>query len=317
MICDIPYLIKKSDCLEYSPVCVVRDICREPDTAARGLSSLHQHSFIELSYIIDGCGSLRIWNEAYPIRQGDLYVMNAAVPHGYFSHEEEPPPLVGSLFFDPHDLFDSKINEIGGQNYLFGLFAHNNFAVHLSLKSKQLDSVIHTVDSIEEELACLASGWQDAVRARLTLLLLTVRRLADASRTPHPYRGNENEPLAAAALQLIGERFGDPDFSLSTAAGLLYKSQSALSRSFHAVTGEHFSDYLRTVRLHHAAHLAINTSLSNEEIAPLCGYRDIPSFYRQFRRSIGMTPGAYRKQHKISNTNIQEALTMNQSIYTE
>ncbi|MBQ7982474.1 MAG: helix-turn-helix transcriptional regulator, partial [Clostridia bacterium] len=308
----LPSLVTKDDYLRDAPVHLDCAICDTSDTdaAGLGLAKLHQHPFLEISYVIGGTGVLRIWNEPYPVRTGDLYVLNTAVPHGYFSLPGEEAPRIRSLYFDPGDLFGGEITEIGGELYLYGLFARNNFAVHLSLKTKQLDGIGQAFSELEEELHTGASGWQDAIRARITLLLLFLKRTADSDRTTSAFRGTDDAKLTAAAVRIVGERYTDPAFSLADAADTLFKSTSSLSRTFRAVTGEYFSDYLRSVRMKHAAELLLSTALSMEEIAPLCGYRDIPTFYRQFRQAFGSTPGAYRKTHssvhvKNSNHNTQ------------
>ena len=319
-ISNIPALLKKDDFLLNTPVYINRVLCEAPDPVGIGLAALHQHQFIEISCVIGGRGIHRIWNEAYPIAAGDLYVLNTAVPHGYFADDAGEPPLICNLLFDPADLFGEEINEIGGASYLFGLFSGNNFAVHLSLKPKQLDIFLQTCEEIERENREEAIGWQEAVRARLTLLLVAIKRMSDEERSIHSYRTAEESPIAAAALRMVRDCYADPDFSLSDIAAALYKSTSTVSRIFHAVTGQYFSDYLRSVRMRHAATLIANSDMANDEIALLCGYRDIPTFYRQFRQAYKATPGVFRKQYKEQQKNtssIQEENTMSNAIYTE
>ena len=319
-ISGIPSLLKKDDFLLDTPVYINRVRCEVPNTAVVGLASLHQHQFIEVSCVLDGVGVHRIWNEAYPVSAGDLYILNTAVPHGYFCREANASPLVCNLLFDPADLFGAEINEIGSKEYLFGMFSNNNFAVHLTLKPKQLESFLQLCNDIETENREKAVGWLDAVRAKLTLLLITAKRMADNARTVHTYSASEESPTAAAVLRMVRDRYADPDLSLAEIAAALYKSTSTVSRIFQTVTGEYFADYLRTLRMRQAAALIANSDMANEEIAALCGYRDIPTFYRQFRQAYRATPGAYRKQYKENHKNhcsIQEETIMSNAIYTE
>ncbi len=50
-------------------------------------------------------------------------------------------------------------------------------------------------------------------------------------------------------------------------------------------------------RLKRAKELLIHSALSIDQITEKAGYKDAPSFYRAFKKEIGCTPAAYRKQH--------------------
>ena len=110
--------------------------------------------------------------------------------------------------------------------------------------------------------------------------------------------GRKETALAFDVLRLISEHYADPDFSLKKVSELLYKNTSSISRIFKEVTGKHFSDYLCSFRMQQAAALLADTDLSNDKIALLCGYCDFPSFYRQFRLVIGVTPREFRNNQK-------------------
>jgi AraC-like DNA-binding protein len=52
---------------------------------------------------------------------------------------------------------------------------------------------------------------------------------------------------------------------------------------------------LQRLRLEHAVLLITTTSMSLGEISAECGFYDQSSFTRQFRKVLGLTPGAYRR----------------------
>jgi len=297
---DIPEVIKKEKCFQNSMVFSDHISFRTPYSPDMGLAALHEHQFIEISYVESGSGFHRIWNEAYPVSEGNLYILNIAVPHGFFSASDAEPLTVHSLYFDPQDLFDGEITEIGGERYLFGLFAQNNFAVHLLLKPKQIKMIEQAFHTIRQETKNLLPDWRDMVISHLTLLLLEIKRLSSQSKAHQLYHETEYTPLTAAVLRLIRENYADPAFSLKNVSETLHKSTSSISRSFRDITGKCFSDYLCFYRMQQASALVLETELSNDEIALMCGYCDLPSFYRQFRQVIGMPPGEYRKLNKAN-----------------
>ncbi len=72
-----------------------------------------------------------------------------------------------------------------------------------------------------------------------------------------------------------------------------------LGTLFKEETGTLFSDYLTEKRMQRVCQLLADPTLKVYEIAERVGYKNILYFNRQFKQSIGMTPGEYRKKHKI------------------
>jgi len=68
---------------------------------------------------------------------------------------------------------------------------------------------------------------------------------------------------------------------------------------FKEETGRHFSDYLNELKTKRICELLTDPTLKIYEIAERMGYRNIIYFNRQFKQATGMTPGEYRKTHKI------------------
>jgi len=294
---NIPELVKKEKYLQNTPVYIDHTDFNAIYSDTLGIGALYQHSFVEISYVEKGYGYHRIWNESYPIESGDVFIMNVAVPHGFFSISEQEPLTVRRLFFDPHDLYNDEILEIGGERYLFGLFARDNFSLHLSLKGKQYRKISQKFDEIQLEVKERQCDWIDAVRAQITLLLLYLKRMEQCSSSDQIHKETKVAATVSSVLKLVQEHYADPTFSLKTISEILHKSTSSISRSFFEVTGKYFSEYLIYFRMQQATYFLTETELSNEEIALRCGYCDFPSFYKQFHQVIGTTPGEFRKKN--------------------
>ncbi len=71
-------------------------------------------------------------------------------------------------------------------------------------------------------------------------------------------------------------------------------SRATLQRHFRAALGMPPMAYLRNLRLEHAAELLLNTELSLKEIADLSGFRQMPPFFRAFKKCYRVTPLEYR-----------------------
>src|SRR5260370_42034369 len=80
---------------------------------------------------------------------------------------------------------------------------------------------------------------------------------------------------------------------MAPAAGL---ERRTLLRRFASATGMTPSEYCRAVRIARARELLEGGDTSQKQIAQSLGYKDVASFARVFRKSVGLAPGAYRKR---------------------
>ena len=78
-------------------------------------------------------------------------------------------------------------------------------------------------------------------------------------------------------------------------------SETVFRRIFYEVTGLNPVEYITKVRVNAAASLLENTDKTLSEIARLTGFQDEYYFGRVFKKSSGISPGAYRKKIKDRN----------------
>jgi transcriptional regulator GlxA family with amidase domain len=81
--------------------------------------------------------------------------------------------------------------------------------------------------------------------------------------------------------------------AMCTAAGL---ERRTLLRRFATATGMTPIEYCRAVRIARARELLEGGDTSQKQIAQSLGYKDVASFARAFRKTVGAAPGAYRKR---------------------
>lgn len=86
------------------------------------------------------------------------------------------------------------------------------------------------------------------------------------------------------------------DLSLSALAKEVSLNPCYLSAAFKKETGMTVTAYVNRSRLEHAIFLLNSTDLPIQEIALQCGFEDNNYFIRVFRKSMGTTPGGYRRK---------------------
>lgn len=100
---------------------------------------------------------------------------------------------------------------------------------------------------------------------------------------------------AGRVLDYLTNNYHRP-IAIDTLAALVGLSRSRLTHLVKEVTGKSVSHHVRELRIREAQRLLEESTLDCADIAYEVGYSDQSHFTRQFRRTIGITPGAYRRR---------------------
>jgi AraC-like DNA-binding protein len=129
-----------------------------------------------------------------------------------------------------------------------------------------------------------------AVRAEYHTLQLLSRLAVRRSDTSLPYR-------IQRATEVMEHAFAEP-FDAAQYAAMLGVSVSRFNHVFRETVGVSPYAYYVRLRMDNACGLLSDTTLSIGEIAHRCGYEDALYFTQVFRRQMGVTPTAYRKENR-------------------
>lgn len=261
-------------------------------------SMLYSHVPIEISIVVSGYGIHKVLGQAIPCKAGDIYVLNSNVPHRYFAAEDGKDITVRRILFDPKDWFEEDMAQAASPNFCYGVFSENPIVAYAMLTQRLMDKLQSLCDAAAIEILEKKSEWRNAVKAYLSLIMISLKRYVNTAIKNIPNTDPAIWDPVSAVIALVNENYGDPNMTLEYIAESFYISKSHLSRLFKQLTGESFSDYLRKVRLAGACALLVNTDMTIEEIMKSCGLRDATSFYKVFGEYTGITPNQYRKTHK-------------------
>ena len=75
-------------------------------------------------------------------------------------------------------------------------------------------------------------------------------------------------------------------------------SRRRFTTLFAEVTGQSWADHLAALRIEYAKTLLRETTRSIVSIAFECGYEELSSFYRAFKRAAGISPGEWRARQR-------------------
>ncbi|MCI3920097.1 helix-turn-helix domain-containing protein [Paenibacillus sp. TRM 82003] len=187
---------------------------------------------------------------------------------------------------------DRNLKEMNEQEASVSQFVE--FAEHI------VDDVRHAVERTKIEPG---AAWELRPRIERVKLAGTVEEyrsalqaLIEASASLIRDKKEQSDPVIDIVLETIREKYAE-DLSLEALADKLNMSSAYLSVYIKSKTDLNFSDHLNATRIGKAMELLRDTNLNIQEIAANIGYANITSFNRMFKKSTGLTPSEYRKQH--------------------
>ena len=274
---------------------------------------LHRSRFVEIGLVLSGTGVLKVLDQVVPCKVGDLFILHPNASYGYFSADKNEELTVRLLRFDASAWFDGLTANLESPKFCHGVFSDNPFVTYAVLTLGAQSEVNAFYNAIANELKTQKEEWREAVKAQLSMFLITVHRYMKSAIKGSVSEFPKGWGIISTVVRLIDEHIGDSDLSLSSIASDLYLSPSYLSKLFKEYTGESFTDYLHKARVKVACKLLKDTDFAVKDIAVMCGHKDIPTFSRVFYNYKGVKPSQYRTE-KRKIISMGEALM---SIYNE
>lgn len=266
-----------------------------------GRCAMHTHDFIEMFFVTSGGGIHTVNGKSYRVSKGDLFILNADIPHEFLA-DADAPLTVYNCLFQPASIdsaFTDSKNFVGiAYQYLF--HALTNTAApreYIKLTGINPREIERILEGIHEEYRLRQDGFKQIIRADLTKLLILVFRLYKNQDSPR-----ENKPIFARivvenTLSYMRRHYRE-NILCEQLAARSYVSPSYFSRIFQKEAGCSVIRALQTIRVEEACKLLEETVFSVDAIAARVGYSDRKHFYQVFRKITGQTPGRYRTEKR-------------------
>jgi AraC-like DNA-binding protein len=234
----------------------------------------HSHDDIELNVVTSGAIEYLMGERRVRVEQGQSAVFWASLPHRLLAHPAGPAEVC---------------------------WVHVPLSTVLTwdLPASDLRSLLEgrpAIASPEVDAARVWRRWEsdfelcDADAALLEIQAL-VRRTLRAARTRPHRTGPTSRPLEMASF--IMERFRDPITTADVAAVVHLNTEYAMTlfrKAWHMTMG----DFLMRRRVAEAQRLLATTDLDCSAVGYTVGFGSGSSFYAQFARVVGTSPGQYR-----------------------
>ena len=284
--------------------------CKKIFSEKRAFLKLESNDMFEIALVVSGFGIHRVLDKDIPSKQGDIFVIPPRTPHGFFIEKEGDDFEIRRLFWNTNDWFSGECASHSSHRYCYGIFRENSTLGYAVLNATVFDNLCYLWGIIENESEMRKDEYKDAIRGVLSYFLITISRYINSSVKNLSFASYEEWNIVSSAIKIIREEYHDPSLTKEKIAERLYISKSHLGRVFTKITGKYFSDYLRDIRLNNVCQLLEKSDSNINDIAGKCGFINIPSFYKNFRLKMGMTPNEYRQSTLNPETYVDEYIKL-------
>ena len=258
---------------------------------------LHRHEEIQLTWVVDGEGTLIAGNEIQSFRPGDIFWLSPNQPHvfksnaDYFEPSNNKKIHAVTIFFNP----------FGKLSALFDLPEMKTLAIFL----QQFNNGFKVSPLIAEEVAILISGIQQAEGVDQLMQFIHLLKFFNKCDRLEPFAVNsyqqsitDNEGVRIGFIYDYIVRNAAKPLTLEEIASQANMTKHAFCRYFKKHTRHTFINFLNKVRVNAACKmLSDGKHLSIAHVAYNCGFSSINNFNRMFKMVTGTTPRSYITQY--------------------
>lgn len=250
-------------------------------TSENNTYATHLHRQVELIVMLDGTLTVTVEQRKYLLTAGEGVLVFPNRLHGLNTEKNSRILL---CIFDSD--FCHSFRPFFRDNTAEPVFCMNQLSSHSRIALEGLLNLTKEFQrgaDIPESVILHSQGY-------LTLLLTDIFNALSL----HAQAGYTDLELEQQLLLYIDSHYTD-NLTLSLLSREFGVSPFRLSRIFSDRLYTSFPQYVNSRRLEYAADLLSDTSLSVTRIALDAGFGSTRTFFREFRKRYGSTPGEYRK----------------------
>ncbi len=162
-------------------------------------------------------------------------------------------------------------------------------------KAEAGEILARLIELVIAELANPRFGGESVIeRLCDSLFILVVRHCIEANLVQQGVFAAMQDRRLATVLQLIHRQPWHP-WTIAEFCARAGLSKTALTEKFTTLIGASPVEYLTDWRMQIAAQWLREPGTTIDRVAERCGYDSVPAFSKAFKRSLGSSPGAYRR----------------------
>jgi len=279
------------------PVAAGNSIYLQEDRLPHFYEHLHRHHETQITWVIEGEGTLIAGNYMQHFGAGDVFVIGANQPH---------------LFKSDPAYFDAGIKKgIHSLNIFFnpvGFIAPLLALPEMRGIKKFINATIHGMQAPEKsgekitgqltKIKSLTGGKRLAAFIELLQLMADIKKWNHFSTDAFEYAITDTEGLRINDVYQYTMTNYTKNITLPEVAALVHLTTPSFCRYFKKHTSKTYIRFLNEIRINEACKRFLEKNYhSIAAVAYQCGFNNIVSFNRVFKTITGQSPGAFIKQY--------------------
>jgi len=258
---------------------------------------MNRHRYFEVLYLCSGSANCHIQDRLLTFNEGDLAIIGSTLYHR-IECRSSSPLTIAALFFEPDLIRCDGYGE--SVEYITPFCLQDTEFPHVVPADTGVPrQVLEMMMRIRSELPAASPIARLAVKTYLKMVLvLLVKQYASYTGSVETFQRQQHALDRLLPLfRYLGENCGN-SIKVREAARVCGMSESHFMSFFKRVTGLPFMKYLNHYRIERAQVLLAKTDESMTNISQDVGFCDQSYFGMVFRRLVGITPAAYRRQFR-------------------
>ncbi len=239
----------------------------------------HSHPFCEIMFVISGAGKTVIGGNEYDIKKGDIIVYNPNTMH------EESTTGASGLELAFFGITNFKINNLPSDSLI------DKCASPILPTGEDEERFSFYFSSLIEEVYGSKQYSDLIIKYWARLILIGILRLTNNSEAKFV-----TNAIFTQIYQYLNTNFTKIE-SMDQICEDLNVSKYYIPHVFKKYIGKPPMQYITSKRIDYAKKLLQETDISACEIGEMCGYKDHTLFFKAFKKLVGTTPIAFRREN--------------------
>ncbi len=249
---------------------------------------MHWHDEFEINYITEGSAEFICGDEKITAYKGDVVIIQPNILHSIYTNSRQ---VYDTLVFSASVFGESQTDRYIKKCILPLVDGSLRIKVHINPEHCYYQEIIITVENI---FSC-ARGNSPHLDMLMRSEILRLFWLLETDSEEGRKSVDETSEVIRQALVYIEEHFSE-SISIRQLADSVHLSESYFMNQFKRCVGLSASEYISQYRINYACKKIADTPENIADIAFDSGFRNLSNFNRQFLKTVGCTPLAYRKK---------------------
>lgn len=261
-------------------------------TAPTEACKLHTHDYYQVYYMLSGEITHHIESGCAKLSCGDVFIVPPNLPH-YIDAGGKKVDFYAMSFMPDFFLGTNDGNKlISDFLYYLKTATLENIQPKFTLPHEDILFVETVFKRIISEFKGVKTGKEEVIKECVSVLLSLFARVYFEEKA-ESLNLEYNRNSVMHCIEYIKNHL-DEDISLTEIARRSAMSKTCFCNIFSSITGTSFKQFLNSCRIEKAAEL-IQAGEKISNVSILCGYNDLSTFYRNFKKQMGVSPTQYQK----------------------